>query len=159
VQGERVQLKIRFEDREWDFDEDEIDVRQATVLYLTYKMTLREWIEGVSQVDQRSLHFTYWLMLQQNGVIKPIADCNPKIIAFGVAYGDAREEQLAEEHGHAGRRCVPDKDGNCQLEQQAAEPGPTSPPSTSPGPASPEPSTPTAPARARRAQTEEATGY
>jgi hypothetical protein len=86
-------VKITFEDRDWQFDEDELDTKQATVLYYTYKMTIEDWIAGVSHADQRSLHFSYWLMLQQNGVIKPIADCNPKIIAFAVAYGAAREAE------------------------------------------------------------------
>jgi hypothetical protein len=94
-------VKITFEGRDWEYDEDEVDTKQATVLYMVYKMTLHDWIAGVAKVDQRSLHFTYWLMLQQNGVVKPIADCNPKPIAFAVAYGEAREVANAEEEARA----------------------------------------------------------
>jgi hypothetical protein len=97
-------VKINFEGRDWRFDEDEIDVKQATVLYLTYHMTIQDWIGGIGHVDQRSLHFTYWLMLQQNGVITPIAECNPKIIAFGVAYGEAR--QAVEEAEAAAKKAA-----------------------------------------------------
>lgn len=84
-------MKINFEGRDWEFDEDLIDVKQATVLYLTYHMTLKDWIAGIGQVDQRALHFTYWLMRAQNGIVEPIADCNPKIISFAAAYGEARD--------------------------------------------------------------------
>ena len=124
-------MKIDFEGRTWDFDEDEIDLKQATVLYMTYKMTLGEWIEGIGKADQRALGFAYWLMLQQNGVVKPIADCNPKIVAFAVAYGTAREEAAA---------------ANAVAEAEAATVAavPTIPPSPSGDPPSPEPSTPTA---------------
>ncbi len=80
---------IDFEGRSWDFDPDLLDVKQATVLYLTYKMTISEWSAGFQAMDQRAYHFAYWLMLQQNGVVKPIADCNPKIVAFMSAYADA----------------------------------------------------------------------
>ena len=118
---------VRFEDRDWEFDEDDIDVRQATVLYMTYKMTLSEWIEGIGKADQRALHFAYWLMLQQNGVVRPIAECNPKIVAFAVAYGDARQ-------------AVAD------AQEAEAKPEPEVPTIPSPpgGPLSPEPSTQTA---------------
>lgn len=131
-------MKINFEGREWDFDEDEIDVRQATVLYLTYQMTIRDWIGGVGEVDQRSLHFTYWLMLQQNGVVKAIADCNPKIIAFGVAYGEAREAAAAA-----------DVVAGAEAETAAAVPTIPSPPGAPAwsGPATPTDTTPPQPVR------------
>jgi hypothetical protein len=105
-------VEISFEGRTWQFDPDDIDVRQATVLYMTYQLTIMQYNEGFDVLDQRVYHFAYWLMLQQNGVVKPIADCNPKVIDFMAAVTEARvaEAKAAE------------------AEAQAAEPDPTQPP-------------------------------
>lgn len=86
-------MKIDFEGRTWEFDADELDVKQAMVLHLTYGMTIADWIRGLDELDPRALHFTYWLMLQQNGVVMPIAEANCKIVYFSAAM---REAQLAE---------------------------------------------------------------
>lgn len=132
-------MKINFEGREWEFDGDDIDVRQAMVLHMTYGMTLSAWSDGMTGVDQRAYHFAYWLMLQQNGVIKPIGECNPKIIAFALAYTEA-----------------------VTAEDDAAEPDPTMP---LPPPGQPdgetesrEPASQTTTTRPRRARQPAATG-
>jgi hypothetical protein len=128
-------VKIEFEGRTWEFDEDEVTVKQAMVLHLTYKMTLKDWIEGLGQVDQRALHFTYWLMLQQNGVVKPIADCDPKVIAFGVAFAEARQADSAEPE--------PEPDPTSPLPADADPPsaGSAFPTATTLTPPAPDPST------------------
>jgi hypothetical protein len=127
VQGGRVQVKIDFEGREWDFDPDRMDVRQATVLYMTYQLTIEQYGDGYDALDQRVYHFAYWLMLQQNGVVKPIAECNPQVIEFIAAVTKAR--------------VAADK---ADEEKAAAGPDPTQPPSSPTGSAaSPAWSTPT----------------
>lgn len=90
-------MKLEFEGRTWDFDPDDLDVRQASVLHLTHGMTIRAWSDGFAELDYRSYHFAYWLMLQQNGVIRPIADCNPKVVEFIVAYQEAQAAAAEDE--------------------------------------------------------------
>jgi hypothetical protein len=129
LQRGRVQVvKIEFEGREWDFDADAMDVRQATVLHMTYQLNILQYNAGFDVLDQRVYHFAYWLMLQQAGVVKPIADCNFNVIEFMAAVTEARmAEDKAEE------------------EKAKAEPDPTSPPpSPTDSAASPASSTPPA---------------
>lgn len=130
-------MKITFEGRVWDFDEDEIDVKQAMVLHLAYGMTLKGWIEGIGQVDQRALTFTYWLMRQQNGVVEPIADCNPKIIAFAAAYGDARDAEAKAAEAKAAAEteaAVPVVPTTLSPPGEPLSPGPVTPTATTPLP-------------------------
>lgn len=98
-------MKVGFEGREWELDADDMDVRQAIVLHMTYGMTIAQYSDGFDALDQRTYHFAYWLMLQQNGTVKPIADCNPKIIEFIAAVTDARvaegDRRKAEEEAKA----------------------------------------------------------
>lgn len=122
-------MKIEFEGRTWEFDTDAIDVRQATVLYMTYQLNILQYNHGFDVLDQRVYHFVYWLMLQQNGVVKPIADCNFNIIDFMAAVTEAR---LAQEKAD-------------EAKAAEAEPDPTQPPSSPTDSAvSPESSTPPA---------------
>jgi hypothetical protein len=128
LQGGRVQVKISFEGREWDFDVDSMDVRQATVLYMTYQLTIAQYNDGFDALDQRVYHFAYWLMLQQAGVVKPIAECNPQMIEFMGAVTEARVAEAKAEEA-----------------KKAAEPDPTQQPSSpTASAASPESSTPPA---------------
>ena len=136
-------MKISFEGREWEFDESLIDVKQATVLWLTYKMTLSEWSAGTVELDQRALHFTYWLMLQQNGVVEPIADCNPLLVKFAEAYAGSLTALAAEAEA---------------AKAAEAEADPTLPgPSLTPSPVSPQSATPTTTTRQHRDPQEAAT--
>jgi hypothetical protein len=112
-------LKIDFEGREWDFEpSDDLDVKQAMVLHLAHGMTIAEYSSGIDGLDQRAYHFAYWLMLQQNGVVKPIAECNPKIVQFAAAVTEAR---IAE-----GKRLEAEKEAKAAAED--GKPGPTVPP-------------------------------
>ena len=144
-------MQIEFEGRTWEFDPDDLDVKQATVLYVTYQMTIMQYSQGFDVLDQRAYHFAYWLMLQQNGVVKPIADCNPKIIGFIAAVTEARVADRAAEVAEAA-------EAETRL---AAETDPTSEP---PGGPQGEPTASTASAtqkatnRQRRDQPEAPTG-
>lgn len=95
-------MKVSFEGREWDFEpSDDLDVRQAMVLHMTYGMTISQYSTGFDQLDQRAYHFAYWLMLQQNGEKKPIAECNPKIVHFIEAVTNARVAQAKADKAEA----------------------------------------------------------
>src|ERR1700727_1056043 len=113
-------MKIEFEDRVWEFDPEQIDLQQAIAIQLTYGFTLNDWYEATEKADARALQCLYWLMLQQNGVIKPIKDCNCKIIALGEAFSAAQEAEEAA--------------AKAAKEAEAAKPDPTLPPSPPGGP-------------------------
>lgn len=108
-------MKVEFEGRTWEFDPDDLDVRQATVLHLTHGMTIKAWSDGFADLDYRSYHFAYWLMLQQAGIVRPIADCNPKVIDFIVAYQEGRTAEAA-----------------AQAAEEVPEPDPTNEPPSGP---------------------------
>lgn len=129
---------ITFEGRDWDFDEDDLDVKQATVLWKTYQMTISEWSRGFATMDQRAYHFTYWLMLAQNGEKKPIEGCNPPIIQFISAVTDARIAEAAEVAAAAAEaaRAEPDPPTAPSLPVDPPSPAPGSPTATTPAPRS-----------------------
>jgi len=105
---------INFEDRDWDFQLEEIDLKQAIAIQLAYGFTLDDWYQALEHSDARALQCLYWLMLQQNGVIKPIAECNCKIMALGEAMAAAQEAAAAAAKA---------------AEAAEPEPDPTQPPS------------------------------
>lgn len=91
-------MKIEWDGRQWDFDESDITVKQGIVIHMAHGITVAEFSEGLVTMDARALQAGYWLMLQQNGVTKPIADCDFKAVAFAEAYATARlAEMRAEE--------------------------------------------------------------
>lgn len=89
-------MKIDFEGRAWEFSPDVVDVQQGIAIWLAYGMTLQDWEQGMEHADPRALQCTYWLMLQQNGVVKPIKDCNFAVGPFSVALLAAQEAEEAE---------------------------------------------------------------
>lgn len=100
-------MKIDFEGRVWDYEPDELDVRQAMVLHMTYGLTIKAWNNGFTELDQRCYHFAYWHMLQQAGVVKKIGDCNPRIIDYISAYVDAQQAEAAKAEAEAEPEPVP----------------------------------------------------
>lgn len=111
---------INLDDREYTYDEDRITLKQGIAIHLAYGFTVSAWLKAMTDADPRAWQCAYWLMLQQNGEVKPIADCDGPLIEFMSAYADAQQAETAAE----------------------AAPDPTSLPSMSGAPASPEPATP-----------------
>lgn len=117
-------MKVNWDGREYDFDWKTVMVKQGIVIHLAHGITISEYLQGLTKSDPRALQSAYWLMLQQAGIIKPIADCDFDAIAFAEAIlkGIAAEEEA-------------------EAAQPEPEPVPTSPP---PGEAaSPTSATPT----------------
>lgn len=84
-------MKLSFEGREWDFDEDAITIQQGIAIHLAYGFTISAWLQGMTEADPRAWQCAYWLMLQQNGITKPIKDCDGSLVAFMSAYAAAQE--------------------------------------------------------------------
>ena len=86
-------MNIDFEGRTWEYDEDRVTVQQAMVLHLAYGLTIKAWQAAIPELDPRALQFCYWLMLQQNGVIRPLKDCDFAAVEFIAAYSAAQQEE------------------------------------------------------------------
>lgn len=84
-------LTIDFEGREWHFDKNEIGVDEWRELKRKYKMTPRQFDEGVSQADPDGYTFLYWVMLRQNGDQRAVLGdhLKPDIIALNAAVAAA----------------------------------------------------------------------
>ena len=84
-----MELTITFEGRDWEYDSDKLDVLPAMAFHSVHGLTVRAWIEGIQETDPRAFQCAYWLMLQQNGVEKPLKDLNFDLMAFMTAYAEA----------------------------------------------------------------------
>jgi hypothetical protein len=121
-------VKIQFEGRDWDLDLEAITLKQGIAMHLAYGFTLNGWLEAVGDSDPRALQCLYWLMLQQDGQIKPIKDVDCKVVALGAAFGEATDaaeaEQPAEDEAEA--------DPTRMTSLTSSPPGPGSPAPVSP---------------------------
>ena len=86
-------LTVRFEDRDWAFDDDKVTLAQAMVFHQEHGLTLRGWQDGIKELDPRSIACSYWLMLQQNGIIKPLRDVDFEVLEFMSAYVEAMQAE------------------------------------------------------------------
>lgn len=121
-------MKIEFEGVAREFDWKSVTVKQGIAIYLAHHITIAEYLDGLTKSDPRALQSAYWLMLQQAGTVKPIADCDFDAIAFAEAILKGINDE-------------PDDDP----EPEAAPPVPTSPPPGDPawsGPGYPTATTP-----------------
>ena len=88
-------MKIDFEGRVWEFDPDTVTVQQGIAIWLAHGLTLLDWEEGMERGDPRALQSTYWLMLTQDGAVKPIKDCDFAVGPFSQALAAAQEAAAA----------------------------------------------------------------
>lgn len=95
-------MKISYEDKEYDFDLDEIDVSQATVIKRKFGLTLLSLESGLREGDPDSLRCLYWLMLTQDGQRVNIDNINFKIVKFANAIQEANLRELEEAEAKAG---------------------------------------------------------
>lgn len=82
---------VEFEDKSWNLDVDEIDVRQAMVIKVKTGYNLLEWQAALEKADVDAAKALYWLMLAQNGVSADIDLVNFKIVKFMTAVGEANQ--------------------------------------------------------------------
>jgi hypothetical protein len=88
-----MSMTITFEGRDWELDDDHVGVQQAMVFHLVHGLTLRGWMEGIKELDPRAIQCTYWLMLQQNGIEKPLKDLDFDAIGYMGAYVEALQAE------------------------------------------------------------------
>lgn len=90
------------EEREYEFDLDDIDVTQTRYIKRHFQLTPAALSDGIAELDVDALVATYWLMLNQNGIAIDPAKVNFKILKFGKALVDARLRERAQELGLQG---------------------------------------------------------
>jgi hypothetical protein len=89
-------MKVHYEDQVLNFDLEDIDVQQATVLKRKLGLTLLSLDTGLTEGDPDALRAVYWLMLTQSGQRVDIDDVNFKIVKLANAIQDAVEKEAAE---------------------------------------------------------------
>ena len=82
-------ITIKWEDREWPYDDDHLTVQQAMAFQSVHGFTLHGWTEGIKELDPRAFQCIYWLMLQQNGEQTTLKDLDFDLIEFMSAYVEA----------------------------------------------------------------------
>jgi hypothetical protein len=84
---------VHFDDKDYQFDLDEIDVSQARYILRKFQMTLMDLEDGLERANPESLVALYWLMLAQNGTIVDPDKVNFKIVKFGMALKVAADKE------------------------------------------------------------------
>lgn len=82
-------MNINYDDTDYSFDLDEIDVSQATTIKRKYGFSLLTLEAGLREGDPDALRCIYWIMLSQNGVNKNIDNVSFKVVKFSNAIQNA----------------------------------------------------------------------
>jgi hypothetical protein len=83
-------MKITWDGREWDYDDDHVTVRQAIAMQAAYGFTLSSWNDALKEIDARAWQCAAWLMHQRNGVIDAIEELDFDVLAFAETVIDAK---------------------------------------------------------------------
>ncbi len=84
---------INYEDHDYAFELDDIDIAQATVIYRKFNLTLLALEAGLREGHPDALRAIYWLMLTQHVNIDTV---NFKIVKFANAIQNATDVDQAE---------------------------------------------------------------
>ena len=91
-------MKNSYDGTDYDFDLDEIDVVQATLIKRKFDLNLLTLEQGLRQGDPDALRCIYWLMLSQNGTHMNVDNVSFKVVKFANAVQKAslKEQEEAE---------------------------------------------------------------
>lgn len=88
---------VHFEDKDYDFDIEAMDLAQARAIKSQTGLSIRKLMDGLGDFDPEAMAALYWLMLKQNGVTVDIRKVNFKVLEFaealGEAFGDGQDEE------------------------------------------------------------------
>lgn len=87
------------EDREFNFDLDDIDVVQSRYIKRHVGLTPKALMAGLNEGDPDALVALYWLMLNQNGIGADLSKVNFKLAKFGDALNTAAVNERAGQLG------------------------------------------------------------
>ena len=90
-------MKIEYDGQVYEFDDQDITLKQAMVVQLHTGLSIAAWQNALNVEDGhdpgpewlKSVQCLYWLVMAQNDVTVPIADADFKVARFLAAYGGA----------------------------------------------------------------------
>lgn len=80
---------VHFEDKDYEFDLDEIDLRDAIYVQNQTSLTLNGLVSGFMESNPAALLGLYWLMMKQNGKTVSMDRVNFKVRKFDAALAEA----------------------------------------------------------------------
>lgn len=84
---------VKYDGREYTFDPEEIELKQAMVIKGKTGYNLLQWQAALEQGDPDALRAMYWLMLTQSGEVADMDLVNFKIVRFAEALRQAQETE------------------------------------------------------------------
>lgn len=90
-------MLVNYDDREWELDLDEMDVKQARTIKVATGLTPLELQRGMVQVDPDALVGLFWYMQVTNGEKCDIRRVNFKLVKFSNAISDAIVNGMSDE--------------------------------------------------------------
>jgi len=92
-------LTITFEGRDWSFEKEAITVDEWRDLKRKYKMTPKQFDEGIGEADPDASTFVYWIMLRQAGDQRAVLGdhLKPDIIALNKGIASALVTEAGEQ--------------------------------------------------------------
>lgn len=85
-------MLIHFEDRDYEFDIENLDLAEARHIKRQTGLTVRALLDGLAELDPEAMVALYWLMLKQNGQVSDLNKVNFSVLKFAEAMGKAFEE-------------------------------------------------------------------
>ena len=94
-------MLVHYEGTDYEFDIDDLDIGQASMLKRKYGLTLLSLQKGLLEGDPDALRAVYWLMLTQNGKRVNIDNVQFKIVKFANAIQAAVEAESEKDEDEA----------------------------------------------------------
>lgn len=95
-------MLVHYEDKDYEFDIDDLDIGQASMLKRKYGLTLLSLQKGLLEGDPDALRAVYWLMLAQSGQRVNIDNVQFKIVKFANAIQAAVEAESEKDEDEDG---------------------------------------------------------
>jgi hypothetical protein len=136
-------MRIEWNGRTWDFDAEEVTMKQAFVIKDSTKddvypagRSLGAWNRGLNDAEPSCVRAAYWLMFQQAELPCPIGDLEFSVVKFNNALvtAAAAEQKAEEEREKAEEKAEAERQAALAVPTRAASPTSGSPPGTTPGP-------------------------
>lgn len=89
-------MQIKWDNREYDFDIDDMTVTQAKVIKVHTGFTLMGLVAGLKVGDPDALRAVFWLMHAQSGVTCDIDRVDFRIVDFLNAMTEAQKTEAPE---------------------------------------------------------------
>lgn len=84
---------VTFEGQDFNFNFEDLDIAQARKIKRELGLSIKQWQDGLSELDPDCLVGLYWLMHAQNGHALDMNKVNFKIAEFGEAFSNAQQTE------------------------------------------------------------------